>query len=89
MIDPVREWETWQAWLGHEPKGQTIYAEVVEMLAFRKIWRGFVLIHNSAPEQARSNATFLWWFAGTMPEPWGRLSADRSTSGMMSFRSAG
>jgi hypothetical protein len=61
MIDPVREWETWQAWLGEEPKGQTIYAEVVEMLAFRKVWRGFAVIHNNAPEQARSNATFSWW----------------------------
>jgi hypothetical protein len=60
MIDPDNEWATWQRWLGDEPKGQTIYA-VVEMLAFRKIWRGFAAIHNSAPEQARSNATFLWW----------------------------
>jgi hypothetical protein len=60
MIDPDNEWATWQRWLGDEPKGQTIYA-VVEMLAFRKIWRGFAVIHNSAPEQARSNATFLWW----------------------------
>lgn len=59
MID--QEWESWQAWLGDEPKGQTIYAEVVEMLAFRKIWCGFTVIHNSAPEQARKNATFLWW----------------------------
>lgn len=60
-MDAKREWETWRAWLGGEPKGKTIYAEVVEMLAFRKIWRGFGLIHNNAPERARSNATFLWW----------------------------
>ena len=37
MIDADREWETWRIWLGGEPKGLTIYAEVVEMLAFRKI----------------------------------------------------
>lgn len=33
----------------------------MEMLVFRKIWRGFALIHDSAPDQARKNATFAWW----------------------------
>jgi hypothetical protein len=61
MIDSDREWETWREWLGSEPQGQTIYAEVVEMLSFRKVWRGFAVIHDAAPEQARKNATFLWW----------------------------
>jgi hypothetical protein len=61
VIDPDREWELWREWLGSEPKGQTINAEVVEMLVFRKIWRGFSVIHREAPEQARKNATFVWW----------------------------
>jgi hypothetical protein len=61
MIDADREWETWRTWLGGEPKGPTIYAEVVEMLAFRKIWEGFALIYDAAPEQARKDSTFLWW----------------------------
>lgn len=53
--------ETWRTWLGDEPKGLTIYGEIVEMLSFRKIWQGFALIHDAAPDQARKKATFLWW----------------------------
>jgi hypothetical protein len=61
MIDADREWESWRTSLGDEPKGLTIYAEIVEMLSFRKTWQGFALIHDAAPDQARKNATFLWW----------------------------
>jgi hypothetical protein len=61
MIDHTDEWATWRRWLGDEPKGQTINAEVVEMLLFRKIWYGFTVIHDNAPEEARKNATFFWW----------------------------
>jgi hypothetical protein len=61
VIDPDAEWRTWREWLGVEPTGQTIYAEVVEMLSFRKIWQGFAMIHDAAPEQARKNATFVLW----------------------------
>jgi hypothetical protein len=61
VIDPDIEWRTWREWLGAEPSGQTISGEVVEMLAFRKIWQGFALIHDAAPEQARENATFVLW----------------------------
>jgi hypothetical protein len=60
-VNPEVEWETWQEWLGREPKGRTIYAEMVELQVFRKIWRGFMVIQNRAPEQARRNATFQWW----------------------------
>lgn len=61
MIDHSREWQRWREWLGEEPTGVTIYAEMTEMLAFRAVWRGFAVVYNGAPEQARENGTFLWW----------------------------
>jgi hypothetical protein len=60
-VDLGQELETWSAWLGSEPKGRTIFAEIVEMLAFRQIWRGFSIVHDAAPEEARENATFVFW----------------------------
>lgn len=52
----------WSAWLRSEPEsGRTIYAEIVEMLAFRQIWRGFAIVHDAAPQEARKNATFVFW----------------------------
>jgi len=67
VIEPDREWQTWREWLdgeqldGEPTPSQTIRAEVVEMLSFRKIWQGFAMIYDAAPEQARKNATFVWW----------------------------
>jgi hypothetical protein len=61
VIDSDLEWKTWREWLGTDSTGQTISAEVVEMLSFRKIWLGFAMIHDAAPEQARKNATFVLW----------------------------
>jgi hypothetical protein len=61
MIDPVREWETWQAWLGQEPTGTTIYAQVAEMVLSRQVWDGFAIVHDQAPEGAREDGTYLWW----------------------------
>jgi hypothetical protein len=60
-MDPDKEWTKWQNWLGTEPKGKTIKAQVVEMLAFRQIWEGFNYVHESAPEGAREDGTFLSW----------------------------
>jgi hypothetical protein len=60
-VNPDKEWETWQGWLGREPTGDTIYAQVVEMLAFRQIWDAFVIVHDDAPTQARKDGTFLVW----------------------------
>jgi hypothetical protein len=31
------------------------------MLAFRKIWQGFAVIQDTAPEQVRENDMFQWW----------------------------
>ena len=61
MIDPVREWETWQAWLGQEPTGTTIYVQVAEMVLSRQVWDGFAIVHDQAPEGAREDGTYLWW----------------------------
>jgi len=60
-MDADREWEIWRAWLGGQPKGETIYAQVVEMLAFRQIWDGCAIVHEAAPAEVKSNATFLLW----------------------------
>jgi hypothetical protein len=78
-IDVDREWETWRAWLGAEPQRQTIYAEIVEMIAFRKIWRGFAHIYESAPDQARKMQRSSGGFDGTTPARWARLSDGRQT----------
>lgn len=55
------EWTKWRAWLGAEPRGITIKAQVVEMMAFRQIWDGFAYVHDNAPEEAHEDGTFLWW----------------------------
>ena len=60
-MDPDQEWETWRLWLGDEPKGDSITAQVIEMLVFRQIWDGFAYVYDNAPEAAREDATFLLW----------------------------
>jgi hypothetical protein len=60
-MNPDEEWALWRKWLGREPKGHTINAEVVEMLAFRKVWRAFGLVQKWAPEQTREYSIFPWW----------------------------
>jgi hypothetical protein len=49
-------------WLGDEPKGNTISAQVAELLAFRQIWDGFAYVYDNAPEAAREDAAFMQWF---------------------------
>jgi hypothetical protein len=60
-MDADEEWKTWQAWLGAEPKGQTLYAQVYELLFFRQMWDGFAFMYENAPEEAREEATFVLW----------------------------
>jgi hypothetical protein len=84
MVDHEQEWETWRDWLGREPKGLNIYAEIVEMLAFRQVWRGFVVVHNRAPEEARRTRLFSGGSTGTTPEAWARQSVARSIREPMS-----
>lgn len=54
-------WKEWRTWLGDEPSGRNIYAQTVEMLAFRQIWDGFAYVYNNAPERVRETGTFLLW----------------------------
>jgi hypothetical protein len=42
-------WEMWRTWLGDEPKGETIYAQVVEMMAYRQTWDVFADVYNVPP----------------------------------------
>ena len=58
---PDERWELWRAWLGDEPQGDTIYAQVVEMLRFRQIWDVFAYVVDNAPDTTREDATFLFW----------------------------
>lgn len=60
-MKPEEEWALWQKWLGQEPKGDTLYAQVYELLFFRQIWDGFAFIYGNAPEEAREEGTFLLW----------------------------
>jgi hypothetical protein len=60
-MDPDQEWATWLAWLGDEPKGRTIFAQVTELLAFRQIWDGFAFIYDGLSEDARDDSLFLFW----------------------------
>lgn len=79
-MDPDEEWKTWRLWLGDEPKGDTIYAQVVEMLAFRQIWGVFAHVYTNAPETARQDATFWLWFRHAYARSQGlgvRRMADR------------
>jgi hypothetical protein len=55
-------WEMWRTWLGDEPKGETIYAQVVEMMAYRQTWDVFADVYNNAPPVVQDDATFLLWF---------------------------
>lgn len=60
-MNPDAEWAKWQTWLGQEPKGRTIYAQVVEMLAWRQVWDSFAVIHDAAPPVAKEYGTFVVW----------------------------
>jgi hypothetical protein len=60
-MDHDQIWEEWQAWLGDETPGATIWREVVEMLAFRKVWKGFSIVVENAPQEATQDQTFSWW----------------------------
>jgi hypothetical protein len=60
--DPT--WDQWAAWLGREPKPGTIYKDVVDMRAARRVWEGFQTIVGGAPEDARKYGTFHSWVNG-------------------------
>jgi hypothetical protein len=61
-MDPEEIWDTWRGWLGDEPQGETIYAQVVEMMAFRQTWDVFAHVYKNAPKEVTDDATFFSWF---------------------------
>jgi hypothetical protein len=61
-VNPDERWEMWRTWLGNDPKGDTIYAQIVEMLAYRQAWDVFSYISVNAPPEVREDATVLAWF---------------------------
>jgi AbiU2 len=60
-MDPDQEWETWRSWIGDDPNGRTIWAQVLEMLLFRQVWDGFAYVYDNAPEPAHEEGTFVFW----------------------------
>jgi hypothetical protein len=81
-VDPDARWKLWQDWLGRDSTGRTIYAEVVEMLAFRQVWWGFAAIWKQAPAEAQKHkraGSFQSGFGGTMHERWELQSVGRLT----------
>jgi len=61
-VEAAKKWETWRSWLGAEPKADTIYAQVVEMMAFRQVWEVFACVYMNAPNEVQEDATPLLWF---------------------------
>jgi len=57
-------WDKWAEWLGKEPKPGTIYKDVVDMRASRRVWEGFQTIVEVAPKDARKYGTFHSWING-------------------------
>ena len=64
-MDADERWETMADWLGDEPKGETIYAQVVEMLAFRQTWD--VSRTSTTTLQLRSGRTPRSSFGSALP----------------------
>jgi hypothetical protein len=57
-------WQKWAEWLGEDPKPGTIYKDVLDMRAARRVWEGFHAIVGLAPEDARKYGTFHSWVNG-------------------------
>src|SRR5262245_29244659 len=77
MIDLEQEWETWRKWLGGEPKASNIYAEIVEMLSFRKMWQGLRSSTTRLRNWRGRTACSCGGFAGTTRGRWDRRSGGR------------
>lgn len=57
-------WRKWAEWLGEDPEPGTIYKDVLDMRAARRVWEGFQAIVGVAPEEARKFGTFHSWVNG-------------------------
>jgi hypothetical protein len=63
-MKPNPTWNQWAAWLGKDPVPGTIFKDVVDMRAARRVWEGFQTIVGVAPEGARKFGTFHTWVNG-------------------------
>ena len=61
-MKPNPTWDKWVEWLGREPTPGTIYKDVVDMRAARRVWEGFQAIISVAPEEAKTFSTFHSFF---------------------------
>jgi len=64
LVRPNPTWLKWAEWLGQDPKPGTIYKDVLDMRAARRVWEGFQTIVGIAPEEARKYGTFHSWMNG-------------------------
>lgn len=64
LVRPNPTWQKWAEWLGDDPKPGTIYKDVLDMRAARRVWEGFQTIVGVAPEDARQYGTFHSWVNG-------------------------
>jgi hypothetical protein len=60
-LKPNPTWDKWAQWLGTEPSPGTIYKDVLEMRASRRVWEGFQTIVGVAPDDAKKYGTFHSW----------------------------
>jgi len=63
-MEPNPTWNLWPSWLGNDPVPGTIYKDVVDMRAARRVWEGFQTIVSVAPAGARKYGTFHSWVNG-------------------------
>jgi len=64
LVRPNPTWQKCAEWLGEDPKPGTIYKDVIDMRAARRVWEGFQAIVGVAPEDARKYGTFHSWVNG-------------------------
>ena len=86
-MDPDKEWATWRTWLGDEPKGETIYAQVVEMLAFRRSGTALPSFTTARRRRLGRTRRSCGGFDGTMPGRKGSLFVARLTRAATSYHS--
>lgn len=54
LVRPNPTWQKWAEWLGDDPEPGTIYKDVIDMRAARRVWEGFQA--STRGSRARSSA---------------------------------
>ena len=63
-MEPNPTWSGWAAWIGRDPEPGTIYKEIVDMRASRRVWEGMQAIIDVSPQDAKKYGTFHSWMNG-------------------------